>query len=420
MLFKAPRGTHDVLPSEVERWHYIEEVIRKICQEYGYGEIRTPLFEQTELFARGVGESTDIVGKEMYSFKDRGQRSMTLRPECTASVVRAFLEHKLFNDAQPSKFYYQGPMFRYDRPQAGRYRQFHQFGVEAFGSGSPALDVEVLALCDDFFTRLGLHDLRLEINSVGCPLCRSAYSKILMEYCRDRLSEFCTDCRVRYEHNPLRILDCKSEKCAGLVEAAPFLAKSLCDECSEHFDRVLELLNCLDLKFHLNYKLVRGLDYYTKTAFEFMLPEFGSQGSLGGGGRYDNLVETCGGAPTPGVGMAIGIERVILAIEKTDFDFAALRPKKIYVALAGKDMIKEGLLLLQDLRENGVSSDMDFLGRSLKGQMRFADRSGFSFVLILGEQELKEGVVTVREMKSGQQEEILRREIVPQIKARIL
>ncbi|MGI6096974.1 MAG: histidine--tRNA ligase [Dethiobacteria bacterium] len=420
MSFKAPRGTRDILPSEIEKWQYVEGVLRKLCREYGYSEIRTPLFEETGLFARGVGEGTDIVEKEMYTFKDRAERSLTLRPECTASVVRSFLEHKLFNEPQPQKFYYIGPMFRYDRPQAGRYRQFHQFGVEAFGTSSPVLDTEVIAMSNDFFQRIGLDDLNLEINSVGCKFCRPAYNQLVLDYYKNKLEKLCTDCHIRYERNPLRILDCKNEKCLSLVQDAPSLADNLCEECATHFSSVLSFLDSLNIRYSVNHRLVRGLDYYTKTAFEFVSAELGAQSSLGGGGRYDNLVEICGGPPTPGVGVAMGLERVILALDKRGFDPSLYRDKRVFVALAGDDKLQhEGLLITQELRRAGISAELDFMGRSLKSQMKFAGKNNFSLVIILGEKELKEKAVLLRDMQNGEQEEIKRSKLIDKIKEKL-
>ncbi|HHX75610.1 MAG TPA: histidine--tRNA ligase, partial [Firmicutes bacterium] len=314
MLTKAPRGTKDILPAEVPRWCFFEQKAREACRLFGYSEIRIPMFEHTELFLRGVGEVTDIVAKEMYTFTDRGGRSLTLRPEGTASVARAYLEHKMQGEAQPVKVFYTGPMFRYDRPQAGRYRQFHQFGVEAFGSQEPALDAEVIMLALFFFRSLGLDGLALHLNSVGCPECRSRYRESLLAALRDRVRELCPDCSERYEKNPLRILDCKNKHCRAVTKTVPLLADELCTACREHFAAVRAALDALGVEYVLDPRLVRGLDYYTKTAFEIMAPGLGAQSSVCGGGRYDHLLATIGGPDIPGIGFAIGIERVLLAL----------------------------------------------------------------------------------------------------------
>ncbi|MBE3584764.1 histidine--tRNA ligase [Desulfofundulus thermocisternus] len=406
MLTTRPRGTSDILPGEVEKWQYLEQVIYRLCREYGYSEIRTPIFEHTELFERGVGETTDIVQKEMYTFLDRGGRSITLRPEGTAAVVRAYLENKLYAGLQPVKLYYTGPMFRYDRPQAGRYRQFTQFGVEVLGSHDPALDAEVITMAMDFYGRLGLKNLNLLINSVGCPRCRPVLREKLQDFFRARVDRLCSHCRGRLERNPLRILDCKEERCREAGKDAPTSLDYLCPDCEAHFQAVLKQLEKLGVAFTVNRSLVRGLDYYTNTAFEITVQGIGAQNSIGGGGRYNGLVKECGGPDIPGIGFALGLERVLLTMEQQGIVIP--RPPKLDVFLAAADEAARdrALVLVQRLRQEGLAVDMDYLGRSLKSQMKYAGKLGVGLVVILGSDELERGVVTLRNMSAGSQREI--------------
>lgn len=406
MLTTRPRGTGDILPGEVGKWQFLELTIRQICTEYGYSEIRTPIFEHTELFERGVGETTDIVEKEMYTFKDRGERSITLRPEGTASAVRAYLENKMYAGPQPVKEYYIGPMFRYDRPQAGRFRQFHQFGVEVFGSNDPALDAEVMAMAMELYGRLGLKNLELHINSVGCSRCRAVLREKLQEYFRPNLNNFCPNCQSRFERNPLRILDCKSERCQELGQGAPTTLDCLCAECEEHFRLTRAYLDTLGVPYILDNRLVRGLDYYTQTAFEIMASDIGAQSSIGGGGRYNGLIEACGGPPTPGIGYALGLERIILTMEKQGIKFPSSGKLDVYVVAADAAACAEAFKLLFKLRSAGFASDKDYLGRSLKAQMKYAGKIEARFVAILGSTELERGVVSLKDMSTGKQEEI--------------
>ncbi|HWJ02606.1 MAG TPA: histidine--tRNA ligase, partial [Verrucomicrobiae bacterium] len=310
MLTQRPKGTNDILPGQVEKWHYVEDIIRQICREYGYQEVRTPVFEHTELFQRGVGETTDIVEKEMYTFVDKGERSITLRPEGTAGVCRAYAENKLYANPQPVKVYYVGPMFRYEKPQAGRFRQFNQFGIEVFGTVNPAVDAEVISLAMDFYERLGLKGLEVHINSVGCKKCRPVHKVKLQEFLKARLEKFCPNCQGRFERNPLRMLDCKSPICQELSAGAPTTTQCLCEDCADHFEKVKGYLDRVGVRYRVNERLVRGLDYYTKTAFEIMVEEIGAQSAICGGGRYDGLIEEIGGPPTPGIGFALGMERI--------------------------------------------------------------------------------------------------------------
>lgn len=402
MLTTAPRGTRDLLPGEVEKWQYIEQVARDLARSYGYQEIRTPIFEHTELFLRGIGDATDIVQKEMYTFKDRGGRSITLRPEGTAAVVRSYLEHHLDARPQPVKLYYIGPMFRYDRPQAGRFRQFHQVGIEAFGSNDPSLDAEIVSFTWDYFHKLGLSDIQVEVNSVGCPECRPAYGRALQQFVEDCAGSLCEFCRDRLQRNPLRLLDCKNPECQGILADAPRLKEYLCDECRQHFEKVLDYLRVAGIPVRVNERLVRGLDYYTNTAFEVTCPTLGAQSSIAGGGRYNNLVETVGGVSIPGIGVAIGLERVLLALEKQEVSLPIEDTGTVFVATAGDGDV-EAFRLVTELRRKGFQAEKDFLGRSLKAQMKSAGRMGARCVLILGEEELREGRITVRDMISGNQ-----------------
>lgn len=403
----SPRGTADILPTEVGRWLEVEDAARRIARLYGFEELRTPIFEHTELFTRGVGEATDIVQKEMYTFIDKGDRSITLRPEGTAPIVRSYLEHKLSAWPKPVKFFYIGPMFRYERPQAGRMRQFHQFGVEAFGSEDARLDAEVIDAGARFYRELGITDLRLLLNSIGCPECRPRYVEALSAYLRSRADELCRTCRDRLERNPLRVLDCKEEGCGNVLSAAPVLDQNLCDGCWSHFETVKRLLGEIGISFEIAPRLVRGLDYYTRTVFEFVSDAVGAQDSLGGGGRYDGLVEKIGGDQTPGIGFAVGVERILLALEKLRPTEPARWRPAVFVATAGGGIVRDrGFALLTEIRNQGVPADMDHAGRGLKSQMKQADRLGASFVVIVGEEELGRGVATLRRLASGEQEEV--------------
>ncbi|MDR3598980.1 MAG: histidine--tRNA ligase [Desulfosporosinus sp.] len=416
MGIQRPKGTQDLLPGTVEQWQYLEATIRCVCRDYGYEEIRTPMFEATELFQRGVGQTTDIVKKEMYTFLDKGDRSMTLRPELTASVCRAYVENKLYGQPQPVKLYYIGPMFRYERPQSGRFRQFHQFGVEVLGADQPVVDAEVISLVWNLYQRLGLTQLEVHVNSVGCPTCRAKHRVQLQEFLVTRRNELCNDCQERFERNPLRILDCKNPSCQAATTGAPTTYDTLCPDCSTHFERVLVLLGLAGVVYRVNPRLVRGLDYYTKTAFEVMVEEIGAQSAICGGGRYDGLVEEIGGPSTPGIGFAMGLERVLTALQIQN-KLPEEKPKQFAMLIAlGEKAQNEGFSLLSALRAQGMPVSMDLLGRSLKTQLKAANRQGAQFALILGEEELERNVLLLRDLMLGEQMEVPLVEAVEQIK----
>lgn len=411
MAIQRPKGTQDIIPGTIEKWHFIEDQIRKICSEFGYQEIRTPIFEATELFQRGVGETTDIVNKEMYTFTDKGQRSITLRPEGTASVCRAYVENKLYAQPQPVKLYYLGPMFRYENTQAGRYRQFHQFGAEVLGAQDPLVDAEVIHLIWEFYRRIGLKGLEVHINSVGCPVCRTEHREKLQTYLQDRRTELCPDCQSRFERNPMRILDCKSKNCQALTVNVPTTLDTLCPECRDHFHKVQQFLNACGIQYKINPKMVRGLDYYQRTAFEVMAEGIGAQSAICGGGRYDGLVEEIGGPSTPGIGFAMGIERILSVLDKQNIEIDEPQENKVLIAALGDSARQEGFNLLSQLRQEGVPALIDLLGRGLKSQMRLADREGVRYVLIIGDDELAKGTIIVRDMRIGDQTEVLRANI---------
>lgn len=415
MLTTAPRGTKDILPGAVNGWRYVESVLRDVCREFNYQEIRTPIFEHTELFQRGIGDGTDVVDKEMYTFNDRSGRSITLRPENTAAVVRSFVENKLYAEPMPLKVFYIGPMFRYDRPQAGRMRQFHQFGVEAMGSPSPVVDAETILLAITVLKRLGLKDLKLKINSVGCPKCRPQHRTLLQDYFRPHLKELCEDCQSRFDRSPLRILDCKVDHDKPFMAGAPKITDSLCEECHDHFEMVKKLLDEAGVDYEVDSTLVRGLDYYTKTAYEVQYSPLGAQ-SVVGGGRYDGLVEELGGPSTPGVGFAMGLERIILALEKQGLLKSEKEAIDVFAVVPDEGGTADAFKAVMTLREAGYSCDMNQIGRSMKAQMKQADRAGARFALIFGEEERSRGAVTVRNMADSSQEEIKRSEIVSYMK----
>lgn len=406
MAIQKPRGTQDFLPERMREWKYVEEKIASLCSAYGFGEIRTPVFENTSLFLRGIGETTDVVQKEMYTFAsgDKGD-TFTLRPENTASAVRAYLEHKIYGTENMTKWFYIGPMFRHERPQAGRYRQFHQFGAEVLGSSSPYTDSEVISLALEVCKSVGLTGLTLELNSVGCPKCRPVYREALIQYFEPHKEELCTDCQSRLTKNPLRVLDCKVD--TDKTKEAPRITEYLCEECEEHFKKVQELLTAIGISYTLNPNLVRGLDYYTKTAFEIKYPPLGAQSAVAGGGRYDGLVEELDGPSTPAIGFAIGMERLLLAIEKQEAmpQFAPL--KSVFVVSMGDEASVEGFRLVTSLRKRDIYAAMDGAGRSMKSQLKLANRMRAEYAIIIGEEELANGKVLVRNMAEGTQEEVM-------------
>lgn len=403
MLTTRPRGTNDFLPGQIEKWHCLENVLRRLSGLYGYAEIRTPVFEHTELFQRSVGETTDIVEKEMYTFLDRGKRSLTLRPEGTAPTMRAFVENKLYAGNLPAKLYYLGPMFRYDRPQAGRYRQFHQYGVEVVGSQDPEVDAEVIAMAMTIFTELGLQGLMVELNSVGCPECRPVHNLKMMEYLETKKKQLCPTCQHRIGKNPLRILDCKSVQCQELLTDIPALTEVLCPRCKAHFTKVQEYLRALGVPFRLEPRLVRGLDYYTLTAFEIVAEGIGAQSSICGGGRYDGLVAQCGGPDLPGIGYAMGLERILATLEQQGIELRSFVQPPLYIATIGEAAQLKGVQLAQELRQKGLAVEKDYQKRSLKAQLKAADRLQARYVLILGEDELRKNEGVLRKMKDSTQ-----------------
>lgn len=399
------RGTNDFLPKDTAKWHVIEGLLHQLCREYGYGEIRTPIFENTELFIRGVGDTTDIVQKEMYTFLDSGGRSLTLRPENTASACRAYLENKLASAVQPVKLYYIGPMFRYERPQAGRFRQFHQFGVECFGSVNPLCDAEAISLAWELFNRVGLNEKTLVLNSVGCPKCRPLHKKALQDFLRPRLDELCPLCQDRYARNPMRILDCKNPECQAICAEAPNITDYLCEECRSHFQTVQELLTAAGIPYALNPRLVRGLDYYTKTAFEIQNEKIGAKGAMCGGGRYDGLADDIGGVHVPAVGFAVGIERILNALEAQGEEITSPETLDVYIADLDNNAASAAAAfnLTVQLRAMGFRVEQDLLGRSLKSQFKQADRLLAQFVVIVGGEEFQSGKVAIRRMADGEQ-----------------
>jgi histidyl-tRNA synthetase len=401
MAFQKPKGTQDILPGTVEKWQYIEGKAREVCRRYNYKEIRTPIFEQTELFRRGVGETTDIVEKEMYTFEDKGNRSMTLRPEGTAGVVRAYVENKLYGEPDISKLYYLGPMFRYEHSQAGRYRQFHQFGIEVFGSVDPSVDAEVIALGYTFYNELGLKGVKVEINSVGNRPSREAFKETLLGYLEPLRPQLCNDCLSRLERNPLRILDCKTDQ--HLFGDAPSILDSLDEECSAHFEAVKRHLQAMGIEYEVNPRLVRGLDYYTHTAFEFKAEGIGAIDTIGGGGRYNGLVEQVGGQDQPGVGFGLGLERALLILEAQRIELPLQPPLEVYLIALGSEAEHEVVRQLFRLRQEGVTAEKDYQSRKMKAQMKSADRYQARYTAILGEDELGRGEITVKEMATGEQ-----------------
>ena len=416
MLTNAPKGTKDLLPAQAYKWHYVERKFAEICKNYGFKEIRTPMFEHTEVFARGIGDTTDVVQKEMYTFNDHGNRSITLKPEGTSGAVRAFIEHKQYAEVQPTKYYYDTDCFRYEKPQSGRLRHFHQFGIEVFGTPNMLADSEVICLANDFLNQLGITEIELRINSVGCPECRKKHREALKEFLRPRYDELCNTCKERYDRNPMRILDCKSEICQEIVKDAPRMLDYLCDDCKNAFEELKSNLTAMGIEYKVDPNIVRGLDYYTKTAFEFVTTSIGAQGTVCGGGRYDHLIEELGGPPIPGVGFGLGIERLLMLMDACGAQFPADDSVDVFIAVMGERAKAFGLKLCRELRQSGVAAEMDTLARNIKGQFKYADRlNAKKYTLVIGENELDKGVVSLKDMSMSQQREIKIEDIFEEI-----
>ena len=400
LITKAPKGTVDIVPGKSEKWQLMEDVFRSEAELNGFREVRTPVFEHTELFLRGVGDTTDVVEKQMYTFEDKGGRSITLRPEGTAGAVRAMLENGLYNEGYPVKLYYLTSCYRYEKPQAGRLRELHQFGVEMFGAAEPLADAQIIVLALSAFKRLGLEDVGLQINSIGCPECRKEYHKALKEYFTERKDQLCDTCLSRLERNPMRILDCKSPECQEVCKGAPKITDYLCEDCKAHFAKVQEFLTALGIEFEIDPGLVRGLDYYTRTVFEFPSKSLGF--ALGGGGRYDGLVEEFGGKPTPGLGFGLGMDRILLALEAQKVEFPQPVKCEAYLVCVGEEAQKKAFRLVDELHRCGVPADFDVCGRGVKAQMKYANKIGAKFTLVLGDDEIRQGKAAMKNMKTGE------------------
>ena len=406
LITKAIKGTKDVLPKDVHKNQYIEATALDIASKFGYKEIRTPVFEHTELFQRGVGDTADVVQKEMYTFDDKGGRSISLRPEGTAGAVRSFLENGLCNEALPQKVCYLTSCYRYEKPQAGRLREFHQFGVECFGTASPLADAEIIALAKSIFDTLGVRDLSLEINSIGCPKCRAEYHKALKEYFASRKDELCDTCKGRLDRNPMRILDCKSPICHEIAHGAPVVIDYLCDECKEHFEKVQKYLDAQNIEYKINPQIVRGLDYYTKTVFEFVSNSIGAQGTVCGGGRYDGLVEELGGQHTASLGFAMGLERLMLLMEAQGCEFPQAEKPDLFIVALGEKATLKALEIAKDMREEGFSALLDLNQRSVRAQMKYADKLGAKFNVVIGDNEVENKIAKLKNMQTGEETEI--------------
>lgn len=404
-MINIPKGTKDVFPADSYKWQYVESMARDVARLFNLKEIRTPVFEHTELFQRGVGDTSDIVTKEMYTFKDKGDRSITLKPEGTAGVGRSFVENSMGNGVLPAKMYYITPAFRYERPQAGRLREFHQFGVEIFGSKSAQTDAEAILMADTLLKRLGLN-VKLYINSIGCPTCRAAFNKALKDFFAPKLDELCYDCKSRFEKNPLRLLDCKEENCKKINANAPSILEYLCDECRAHFEAVRECLESAGVAYEIDPRIVRGLDYYTRTVFEFVSTSIGAQGTVCGGGRYDGLIEELGGNPTPAVGFAAGIERLLIVMEQTGVKIPCADAPTVYIAGMDSDCRKKAFVLATELRRAGILAEIDHLERSVKAQFKYADKIGAKYVAVIGGNELSEGRTNIKCMATGESESV--------------
>lgn len=420
MLSKGPRGTKDILPKEVYKWHYVEKKFREICALYGYEEMRTPIFEHTEVFKRSVGDTTDIVQKEMYTFTDKGERQLSLKPEGTAGTIRSYIENKLYADTQPTKLFYITPCFRYERPQAGRQRQFHQFGIEALGSDEPSIDAEVISLAVQFFSEVGLKDLSVNINSVGCPHCREEYNKNLKAYLDAKVDVLCETCLERKDKNPMRVIDCKNPKCKENLQDIPFMIDHLCDDCNDHFEKLKEYLREMDIKFVVDKTIVRGLDYYRKTAFEIISNDIGSQSTVCGGGRYDGLVEQLGGPKgISGIGFGLGAERLLLTLENNNIEIENPKATDIYIATIGETAKTKSFGLVKSLRDNHISADIDHLGKSLKAQFKYSDKINAKYTIVIGDDELANDSATLKNMSTSEQTTVKLSELVNELKNRL-
>lgn len=403
MDIKAPKGTKDMLPQNAYKWHYVENLFRNLCSVYGCREIRTPMFEHTELFKRGVGETTDVVQKEMYTFEDKGGRSITLKPEGTAPSVRAFIENSLFNEVQPTKLYYFTPCFRYEKMQKGRFRQHHQFGVEVYGSKEASIDAEVISLVMRVYKELGIQGVQLKINSMGCPHCRKKYNEALKDFLGSKYEDLCETCKSRFEKNPLRILDCKVNSCKEIVKEAPIISEYICEECGSHFESLKKYLEVMGIDFAVDPHIVRGLDYYSKTVFE-VLDKNGI--ALCGGGRYDNLIKEIGGPDLPSMGFGMGIERLLMALEENGIEIPKEKYMELYIGSMDEDAKYEAIKIVNALREKGVKCECNHMERSVKAQMKYANKIDSYFTIILGENEIQSRTAKIKRMSDGEQFEI--------------
>lgn len=402
MEVQAPKGTKDMLPQDAYKWHFVENKFREIAKFYGMREIRTPMFEHTDLFLRGVGDTTDIVQKEMYTFNDKGNRSITLKPEGTSPVVRAFIENRLFNEAQPTKLYYAMPCFRYENVQKGRLRQFHQFGTEVFGSKEPSMDAEVIAFAMEFLKSLGLKSLSLNINNLGCPNCRPKYNEALKKFLEENYDDLCGLCQSRFDKNPMRILDCKNKNCGEITKNAPIILDYMCEECDSHFAEVKKYLDILNIPYTVDPGIVRGLDYYTKTIFEILNDDF----TVCGGGRYDRLIEELGGPEMPAVGFGLGIERLLLTLKNEGIEIPSEGLYDLYVGARGEEGKLASFKLANTLRTRGIKTEINHMGRSLKAEMKYANKIGAKFTVVLGDDELQTGNAKLKRMSDGEQFEV--------------
>ncbi len=404
-MIYIPKGTKDVLPQDSYKWQYVEGVAREVAELFNAREIRTPVFEHTELFQRGVGDTTDIVTKEMYTFKDKGDRSITLKPEGTAGAVRSFIENGMYGGVLPAKMYYITPAFRYERPQAGRLREFHQFGVEIFGAKGAQTDAEAIAMADALLKRLGI-SVTLYVNSIGCPACRAKYNQALKDFFAPHLDGLCYDCKTRFEKNPLRLLDCKEEGCRAVNKTAPVILDYLCEECRAHFEEVKSCLDLAGIAYEINPRIVRGLDYYTRTVFEFVSTAIGAQGTVCAGGRYDGLIQQLGGSSLPAIGFAAGVERLLLVMEESGAEISPPQSPTVYIAGMDSECRRKAFALASGLRASGVIAEIDQMERSIKAQFKYADKLGAKYVAVVGGNELAEGAAQVKNMKNGESERV--------------